>query len=59
MNWILSNYQTILIAVSGVVAGASVMLHAIAPLTKSTKDDSWMAKVDWLLAKLSLNKSGK
>jgi len=40
---------------SYIVAGASVALAGIAPLTKNTKDDRLLAVLKWLLAKLSLN----
>jgi hypothetical protein len=37
------------------VGGASVLGLAIAPLTKTTKDDAFWAKVQAIVLKLSLN----
>jgi hypothetical protein len=55
---LLAYLPTALIVVSAVIAGASVALKAIAPLTKSVKDDRVLAlltKAAALLEKLSLN----
>ena len=54
--------MTILLVITSIISGASVALHAIAPLTKSTKDDRVLAALKWIegaLAKLSLNKASK
>lgn len=59
IDWIVAHWADLLIGASGIVAGSSVALHAIAPLTKTDKDDraaSWLDKVSAVLSKLSLNK---
>lgn len=55
MDWLM-----ILTIVSAVVTSASVALHVISPLTKTTADDKLTGWVDWLvraLKVLALNKS--
>lgn len=54
----LEHLPTVLVVLSAVVAGASVALKAIAPLTKTVKDDRALALLEkalGLLEKLSLN----
>ena len=52
IDWILANWQVVLVIISAVVSSASVALHAIAPLTKWTGDDKASTAVDWLLRQL-------
>lgn len=51
MNWILENWAGILTAITSVIAAAS----AIAALTPTPKDDSFLAKVKGLVNFLALN----
>lgn len=54
----LDNLSLLLLALMAVVTGASVALKGIAPLTKTVKDDKWLARLEALLAvleKLALN----
>ncbi len=54
----LQHLPTVLTVFAAVVAGASLALNAIAPLTKTVKDDRVLAlltKAARLLEKLSLN----
>lgn len=51
MNWLLENWAGILTAVTSVIAAAS----AIAALTPTPKDDSFVAKIKGLVNLLALN----
>lgn len=51
MNWILENWVGILTAITSVIAAAS----AIAALTPSPKDDSFIAKAKGVINFLALN----
>lgn len=51
MNWILENWAGILTAITSVIAAAS----AIAALTPTPKDDSFLAKVKGFVNFLALN----
>lgn len=51
MNWILENWMGILTAITSVIAAAS----AIAALTPTPKDDSFVAKVKGMVNFLALN----
>lgn len=51
MNWILENWVGILTAVTSVIAAAS----AVAALTPTPKDDSFIAKVKGVVNFLALN----
>jgi len=44
---------------TSVVTGASIILHAIAPLTKWTGDNKAVAFLDKLLRSISLNKTNE
>lgn len=58
LQFILDNWQSIALAATGVVTGASVALKAIAPLTDTTKDDRvarFLVKVVKVLKKVALN----
>lgn len=60
INWVIANYQTILIAATSIVGAASMAVAAIAPLTKSDVDDralSWIKRAHKLLSKIALNPS--
>lgn len=62
IQWVGSNWVTVITTALAVVGGASVMVHAIAPFTKNTKDDDvagWLDKVHGWLSKLALNSSVK
>lgn len=59
LNWVVNNYQLVIITVLSLIGGASVALAAIAPLTKTTKDDRVLAvlnKAHSFLSKLALQK---
>jgi hypothetical protein len=47
--------QTIVTIVTSVIAGASIMLQVIAPLTKTTKDDKVLSFLKKALEVLSLH----
>ena len=53
MEWILANWDSVLLIISGVISGASVIVK----LTPTPKDDAILAKVVSFLEILSLNKS--
>jgi len=42
--------------VASVITAATILLHAIAPLTKNTKDDSILKILEKIVEVLSLNK---
>lgn len=50
---------TALVVLSAVIAGASVALKVIAPLTKTTKDDSLLRLLEKALQVLSLHVPAK
>lgn len=41
----MDTFLLVLQIAAGVLSGAVVALHAIAPLTKSDRDDQWLAKL--------------
>ena len=58
MSWIIANYTVILVAVVSVIGGASVIVRAIAPLTKSTADNKVakvLGKIHGWLSKIAMN----
>lgn len=57
-QWLQANWMLVGGTASAVVAGASLAVKAIAPLTETDKDDKvsvWLDKVHSLLSKLALN----
>jgi hypothetical protein len=55
---LLSNKLEILMVLMAIVTGASLVLKTVSPLTKSLKDDKWLARLEKLLGvleKLALN----
>lgn len=57
-GWITENWMMMVGVAGTVVMGASIMVKAIAPLTKNTADDkaaAWLDKVYKWLNKLALN----
>ena len=65
-SWLIGNWGMLVTTLLAVIGGASVMVHAVAPLTKSKKDDkaaAWLDKVaGWLGAvasKVALNPKPK
>jgi len=58
VDWILAHYMDVLIVLSAVIAGASVICKALAPLTKSTVDDraaGWLDRAHGWLSVIALN----
>lgn len=58
LSWLLSNKLEILMVLMAIVTGASLVLKTVSPLTKSLKDDKWLARLEKLLGvleKLALN----
>ena len=56
--WIAANWQSVAGTAGAVVMGASIIVKAIAPLTKSEADDKaagWLDKVHGWLSKVALN----
>lgn len=53
MSWILANWVTILTTLLAIIGGASAIVAAIAPLTKSTADNRLLDALRWLHDKLS------
>ena len=56
--WFMANWGLIITTLLAVIGGASIMVKAIAPLTRSDSDDklvSFLEKVQAWLAKLALN----
>jgi len=51
--------NTILITVMAIISGASIILKAIAPLTKTLKDDKAVVILDKILKVLSLHTKQK
>lgn len=57
ISYITQNYQLVLVTVLSVIGGASVILRAIAPLTKNKIDDkalTFLGKAHKFLSKLAL-----
>ncbi len=44
------SFENALLIATSAVTAAAVLLRVIAPLTKSTKDDWLLGKLEWLLA---------
>ena len=55
MNWILQNWTNILAAIGAIYAAAS----AVALLTPSDKDNTWLEKIGKLADRIGLNIKGK
>lgn len=58
MDWIVSNYQTILLVIMAVIGAASTVVKVIAPLTDTTADNkllSVLTAISNFLDKLALN----
>ncbi len=58
LDTLLAHKGDILVVALAVVTGASVLLKALAPLTKNVTDDKWLARCETLLSvlgKLALN----
>lgn len=59
ISWLGENWGTLLVVVSGVISGASVIVAALAPVLKKTEKDEkalvWLRKVSDFLSKLALN----
>lgn len=51
MTWIMENWESVLVAVTSVIAAAS----AIAALTPTPKDDAILSKIRGLIDLLALN----
>lgn len=54
MSWILNNWQSILTTILAIIGGASALVAAIAPLTKSDVDNKVLNALRWLQDKLGL-----
>jgi membrane associated rhomboid family serine protease len=54
-DWLALHWKDVLVGASGVIAGASLALKVIAPLTKNTADDRWAKRLEKLVAWLALN----
>ena len=52
MEWIIANWDNVLLIISGVISIASIIVK----LTPTPKDDAFLAKVISFLKVLSLNK---
>lgn len=58
LSWFSENWMTVVGVAGSVVMGASLMVKAIAPLTKNVKDDKlagWLDKAQSWLSKIALN----
>jgi len=55
MEWIIANWDNVLIIVSGIITTASVIVK----LTPTPKDDAILSKVAKFLEVIALNKSKK
>ena len=58
LSWILNHKMEVLTIATAAITGASVLLKALAPMTKTIADDKWLARLEKLLAvleKLALN----
>lgn len=56
--WLSANWMLVTGVACSVVAGASIIVKAISPLTANTKDDkaaAWLDKVHAFLSKIALN----
>jgi len=56
--WLSANWQSVVGVAGTVVMGASIIVRAIAPFTKTTKDDKaagWLDTAYKWLSKLALN----
>lgn len=56
--WISANWQVVVGTAGTVVMSAAIAVKAIAPFTKTDKDDraaGWLSKVHVFLSKLALN----
>ena len=48
MEWLAANWQLVLTVISYVVAGASLVVAGVAPLTKSEADNKLLKVLRWL-----------
>lgn len=58
MSWLTTHYLDVLNVILVTVGAASVVVAAVAPLTKTDSDDKWavrLKKAHDLLSKVSLN----
>jgi hypothetical protein len=58
ISWVQTNWMLVAGTASAIVAGSSAVVAAIAPFTKTDKDDkvaSWLAKLHKFLSKVALN----
>ena len=55
MEWIIANWESILLIISGVISVASIIVK----LTPTPKDDAILSKVAKFLEVIALNKSKK
>lgn len=58
LAWVTENWQTIVGTTGTIVMGASLIVRAIAPFTKTEKDDKaagWLDKAHNWLSKIALN----
>lgn len=58
LSWLAENWQTITMTVTSLIGGASIIVAAIAPLTKSDVDDralTMLQRAHKWLSKLALN----
>lgn len=61
-DWVLANWQSVLLVFTSAVTAASLVLKVLAPLTKADWDDKALARLNTLLGwlgKLSLNTPSK
>lgn len=58
ISWLSANWLVLIMVATSVVGGASMIVKAIAPLTKSNLDNrivKWLDKLHSLLSKVALN----
>lgn len=51
----LENAKECILVFTSVVTAASIILKVVAPMTKNKTDDTWLAKLEKLLAFLAIN----
>lgn len=62
MSWLVDNWMTVVVTLLTIIGAASVMVKAIAPFTKTTKDDAvagWLDKLAAFLGRVALNPAAK
>ena len=58
LSWVVENWQLIVGTLGTIVMGSSILVKAIAPFTRTKKDDEiagWLDKVYGWLNKLAIN----